>query len=287
MWIQHLEDGAEMEVRPKMKNGKLVQELRPLAAKGRREGVDVPKPVQEGEANMSELVRENDAAAEKGDWKKLNLTPLQAVVELVRRGRKELLPRLRELLAAQPEVFQRVGNLGLQAQQAWADMIAGPDDLLRESLVLFAEEMKQDLVGPKASRLEKVAAERIAACWVEVEYHRAWLVQRPEADGTKVGQLHEKRFEAAHRRMERAMTTLANIKKLLPRTIQVEIRQPAAVQQPQPIFTGPINGDQPKMDGVQAMRESLANGTTKPAINGMNGYHNRISGLMEPLTTEN
>jgi hypothetical protein len=177
---------------------------------------------------------------------KPNLTPLQAVVELLKRGHREVLPKLRELLAAQPEVFQYVGDLGRQSERAWVEMLGGKDDLLKESVILYAEELKKSLAGPKATALERLAAERIAACWLETEYHSAWIAEHPEADGTKVGELHQKRFEAAHRRIERTMTTLATIRKLLPRTIEVSLLQkPAVASSVQSIIGGQVNGDAP------------------------------------------
>jgi hypothetical protein len=173
-------------------------------------------------------------------------------------------------------------------------MLGGKDDLLKESVILFAAGMKEDLAGPKASRLEKVAAERVAACWVEVEYHRAWLVQRPEADGTKVGQLHEKRFEAAHRRMERAMSTLATIRKLLPRTIEVQLVQKPSVAPPmESIIGNRANNDQPKVNDPQMAPQSQkvpANGMAVPVnrINGVgkNGHPDRFGGILTPATAE-
>jgi hypothetical protein len=205
---------------------------------------------------------------------------------LVKRGHKECLPRLRELLAAQPEVFQHVGDLGKQAQQAWADMIAGPDDLLRESLILFAEDMKKDLVGTKASRLEKVAAERIAAAWLEVEYFRTWLVQHPEAETTKLGALNRKRYEEADRRLERATTSLANIKRLLPRTIEVAvIQKPAAVSSVQSII-GQVNGAQPTANNIQTAtpQKVPVGGMAMPVnrIGALNGHHHNRFGNNTP-----
>ena len=201
-------------------------------------------------------VPENDPTPDaQPATKRLNLTPLAATVELLRRGHRELIPRLRELLRQSPDVYRHVGDLGRQSQQAWANMIAGPDHLLRESLLLFAEDLKKDLVGPKATRLEKVAAERIVAAWMEVEYFRMWRVQHPDAEGTKVGELHRKRFEEADRRLERALTSLATIRKLLPRTIEVQvIQKPMTALAPSPVVGGLVNGGVPEADNARAMR---------------------------------
>jgi hypothetical protein len=221
---------------------------------------------------------------------KPTLTPLQATVELVKRGHREMLPRLRELLTAQPEVFRYAGDLGMQAQQAWADMIAGPDHLLRESMILFAEDMKLDLVGPKASRLEKVAAERIVAAWMESEYFRLWLVQHPQAEGTKFGALNRKRYDEADRRLERATTALANIKRLLPRTIEVQVLQKPEFTSPmQSIIGNQAGSDLPKVGDIQPARKDkvLVDGTAMPVnrITG-NGRRNACAEVRDMATSK-
>ena len=43
---------------------------------------------------------------------KPKLNPLWATVTLVKRGHRELVPQLRTQLAAQPAIFNYVGNLG-------------------------------------------------------------------------------------------------------------------------------------------------------------------------------
>jgi hypothetical protein len=240
-------------------------------------------PEDERAANDRAVPDKDPTPSSQPTKKELNLTPLQATVKLVERGHRELLPRLRAQLAAQPEIFRYVGDLGQQAQRAWVERIGGEgNDLLKESVVLYAEEMKEKLVGQSASRLEKLAAERIAAAWLETEYFRAWCAQHPEADGTTVGELYRKRHEAADRRLARALASLAMIKRLLPKTIEVQvIQKPVAAPSPAPIIGGVLNGDQP-----------MVNGTPKP-LNGvnriggkLNGHHNRLEGLLEPATVQ-
>jgi hypothetical protein len=238
------------------------------------------------QAVTEDKVKEDKAVAKQPDRQKPKAmpTPLQATVELVRRGHRELLPQLRQLLKQQPDVFQYVGDLSRQAERAWLEMLGGEDDLLKESVVLYADELKKSLAGPNATPLERLTAERIAACWIEVEYHRAWLVQHPQADGSKTTQLHEKRFEAAHRRMERTMMTLASIKKLLPRTIEVQLLQKPTVTSPvESIIGSKVNGEQPPVSNGQATVQATAAMTTHTPINrlngSMNGHHNRFAAL--------
>jgi hypothetical protein len=223
--------------------------------------------------------------------KTVPLTPLRAIVELVRRGHREHLPRLRELLRQSPDVFRHVGNLGQQAQRAWADVIAGPDDVLRESLVLRAEERKELLAGRGASELETTAAARIVAAEMEVEYLDMWRAQHPEAEGTKLGELYKKRFEEAERRLDRAIKSLATVKKLLPRTIQVELLNPPVVPRSAVQSAGgQFNGVDPETGKMRVAQSTKAakDGTAQP-VNGvnrigkrLNGHHDRHGEILEP-----
>ena len=211
--------------------------------------------------------------------KAVTLTPLQATVVMIRRGHAELLPWLRELLRRQPAVWQHCGNLGQQAERAWVELIGGGDDLLKESTILFAAEMKESLVGHNASRLEKLAAERVAAHWLETEYLKIWRAQHPEANGTKVGELYRKRSEEADRGYERALKSLAEIKRLIPKTIEVTVLQKSVGgPSPSPIVGGKINGDQPEADNPRATRFNSVN----RIVGKLNGHNERLGKLLEP-----
>jgi len=202
---------------------------------------------------------------------KPRLTPLEATVVMIRRGRRDLLPRLRQQLAEHPEIYQRVGDLAAHAQRAWAELIGGPDDLFKESMILAAKDFENRLASGNASQVEKLAAARVAAAAMEYEYFRTWLAQHPEAEGTKMGELYRKRLDEADRRCERAMKTLTEIKRLLPRVIEVElVQKPVAPQAP--IMTGSVNGNQ----------TGTATASTKQ-FNALNRIGGRFAGHSEPF----
>jgi hypothetical protein len=124
---------------------------------------------------------------------------------------------------------------------------------------------------------------------METEYFRMWRAQHPEADGTKVGELHRKKFEEADRRLERATTSLATLKRLLPKTIEVQvIQKPVASPSPAPIVSGLVNGDH-GVGNTQnlELRNSVMSGAARPVnrLNGvaekLNGHHNQIDGILE------
>src|SRR5262245_1955874 len=59
---------------------------------------------------------------------------LESLVQRAQQGDEGALPELRQALDNHPEFWQRCGDLALQAQTAWVQLISGKDILLRESL---------------------------------------------------------------------------------------------------------------------------------------------------------
>ena len=92
----------------------------------------------------------------KNYTRKVNVTPLQATIELAKRGRKELLPQLRQFLDEQPELWEYYGNVARQAQANWLKLIGGTNLYMQETMTRFAEAQRADLAGPDASPLERL-----------------------------------------------------------------------------------------------------------------------------------
>ena len=91
---------------------------------------------------------------------------LEQVVELVRNGRRDLLPLLREKLVENEPIWRHYGRVGNACQTAWATLISGKDDLQRESIELYSEDLKQRLAGPNPTAAEVLLAERCALSWL-------------------------------------------------------------------------------------------------------------------------
>ena len=145
--------------------------------------------------------------------------------------------------------------------------------------------MKNTLVGQNAAPLEKVAAERIVGAWMETEYLRHWRAEHVEAQGTKVGEYYERRYAEADRRLEKALTALATITKLLPRTIQVRFQPPLATPMKGPMIAGPVHGDQPGLNNFKGKmhEEASANGTSRlVGKNRITAPYNRLNDILEP-----
>ena len=139
--------------------------------------------------------------------------------DLVKRanaGDDDALAMMRRTLDANPEIWQRVGDLAVHAQQSLVNLIAGGNKLVSESLLRKAAEMRTELSGPKPSKMEMLAVERIVACWLEMEY---LATTYPVAKGETLGQARFvlRQRESAERRFQAAMKSLTMLRALLPK----------------------------------------------------------------------
>ncbi len=184
---------------------------------------------------------------------KVNVTPLQATIELAKRGRKELLPQLRQFLDEEPELWQHYGNIAQQAQATWLDLIGGTNLYMQETMARFAEAQRADLAGPDASPLERLMVERIVAINLQVGYYEALIGQHEGKATDKVLDYLHRRHEVADGRLQAAMTNLARIRKLLPRVLKVDVVISGAVETTVKDATGDREG-KPSGDGPMRIR---------------------------------
>ncbi|HVK15146.1 MAG TPA: hypothetical protein VM597_40780 [Gemmataceae bacterium] len=145
--------------------------------------------------------------------------PTAPVFDLVRRaqqGDRSAVPGLRKLLDADPELWRHYGDLAGHAKSAWLDLLAGPDLALREAAERKVAELEEELAGPDPSPLERVLAQRAAACWVQV-HHADALYARAAGSGVPAAGLREllARQESAHRKLLAAIKQLAVVRKLI------------------------------------------------------------------------
>jgi hypothetical protein len=155
---------------------------------------------------------------------KPQLTPLQATVELVKRGHRELLPRLRQQLRDEPQVWQYAGDLAAQSRRAWIELVGGRNDLLKESAALYAEERVKQIAGEKPTPLEQLLAERIVAHELRALYLEALDAQNIHAEGTPIAEFRLKKQEIADRQLARAVKLLSDVRAMLSRTIAIEVK---------------------------------------------------------------
>jgi hypothetical protein len=177
---------------------------------------------------------------------KPQLTPLQANVELLRRGHREVLPRMKQQLREQPEIWRYVGDLAAQSRRAWIELAGGQNDLLKESVALYAEERVQQIAGEHPTPLETILAERIVAHEMRALYMEALDAQNVNAEGTPIAEFRLQKQETADRQLGRAIKLLADVRAMLSRTVSIEVKMTNNNDHHEPRMNGKSTVDEPR-----------------------------------------
>jgi hypothetical protein len=149
------------------------------------------------------------------------LDELHQLVARARAGDLEVLPQLRAVLAEHSEVW-RCGDVAIMARDSWITLIAGQDLAMKELLTRNAEALRAEVVGPDPSPLERLLADRIVACWLQVHHADAMVAQAGDVS-LRQAAFAGKRQDAAHRRYLSSIGALATIRKLLPAGIEARV----------------------------------------------------------------
>lgn len=166
----------------------------------------------EQKAKCDPLVRLEDPGAAK-------------VLEAAQNGDTSSLPTIRSWITDNPGLVEGLGNLSRHVEQAWTKRVHGENLLGHETLSRKLESLKKSLEGPRPSPLETLLVERIAACWLQVNYFDSRAGQANGGQTIQQVELELKRQQSAQRRYLAAIRTLAEVRKLLGPTIQVNIAE--------------------------------------------------------------
>jgi hypothetical protein len=143
------------------------------------------------------------------------LDDLPILLQRCQQGDRAALPQLRAVLDQHPEVWRNIGDLARHAESAWVDLICGTNDSIRESVIRKLRELKVELGGASPSPLERLLAERVSACWLQV-HHADACFARAKGLSLKEADVAVKRQDRAHRRYLTAIGALATFQKLMP-----------------------------------------------------------------------
>jgi hypothetical protein len=142
---------------------------------------------------------------------------IQEVVARAKRGDAAVVPRLRELLARYPALWEACGDLAAHVELSWVGLAAGDDLRLRESLVLYANKLRGDLTRPCASPAEKLLVDRVVATWLQLSYFSGVeAADLAKGASPRLLEYRGRRQAQAQRLHERAMAALLALQKLLP-----------------------------------------------------------------------
>ena len=110
------------------------------------------------------------------------------------------------------------------AERSLVKRFSGDDPLVQEALPPQLKAKRAELAGPEPSPLEELLAERIVACWLQLQYAEAIYAQNlGDMNMTQV-EYHQRRLDRLHRRYLSSIKALAQIRKMGP-AVQINIAE--------------------------------------------------------------
>jgi hypothetical protein len=153
---------------------------------------------------------------------------LRQLVQRAERGDQAALPALRKVLDETPSLWRQYGDLALQAELAWLNVVCGSNLALRESLSRKIRELKAELGGESQLPLEGLLVDRVVACWLHVHYAELHLAQlRDRGPTPEMIKLATHFLDRAQQRYLTSIRQLATVRKLLrppPSPVDVALR---------------------------------------------------------------
>ncbi len=140
---------------------------------------------------------------------------LADLVKRAQAGDPTVLPLMREILDAHPEVWQHVGDLSTVAERAWIALLSADNPLAVESMKRTVAEMKLDLGGEHPTRMERMLVDQVIMCWMEVKYLET---ASAGAEGSSLAQasFRLKHVESAQKRYLTAIKMMTETRALMP-----------------------------------------------------------------------
>ena len=157
---------------------------------------------------------ESRAAIDKG---------FNALLARAHKGDKSVLPVLRDGLDSCRELVPLLSSSCLDVEGSLIRATFGQDLVAQQSIPRALEDMRRDLAGPTPSPLEKLLVERIVMCWLQVQHADMMYSYHFGTLSLEQGDYFQRRQDRAHRRYLQAIKTLAEVRRLLVPTVQVNI----------------------------------------------------------------
>ncbi len=159
------------------------------------------------------------------------------LVERANNGDRQAAVELGPCLDRHPKVWRHVGDQARRAQEHLLNFICGKEHLAdQEATRRTMAVMRQELAGPESSPLEQLLIDRIVLCWLHLailEQATAECVQHAadktttsiaQAEfGLKQIDAHQQWIDRAQGRYLAACKALAQVRRLLGPTVQVNI----------------------------------------------------------------
>jgi hypothetical protein len=140
---------------------------------------------------------------------------LMALIDRAQDGDKDALPLLRQVLDEAPRVA-RIIDLARNVERSLIKNMSGDDMFTQEAIPRNLKAMRKEIAGENPSPLERLLAERITVCWLELQYFQTIYAQHLADLSITQSDYHQRRIDKAHRRYISSIKALAQIRKMGP-----------------------------------------------------------------------
>lgn len=149
---------------------------------------------------------------------------LAVLNERAKRGDCDAIAELRRSLNEEPEQWEDIGNLARQAERAIFQN--GFDDGIgREAVRKHMGDLRLRLLGAQPSVEEELLVDRVVLSWLQLHQLEASIAQALPRLGSREISERYKWLDRAHRRYLSSIRSLAQVRKLLGISIQVNIAE--------------------------------------------------------------
>jgi hypothetical protein len=167
------------------------------------------------------------AAMGKGELeeRKETVARLRDLVGKADKGDDKVVPAIREILDETPDLAWGLRNIGKMAERLLIKEMTGDDLLAKEMMEHQLESMRSEIAGQDSSPLELLLVERIVATWLQVQLFESLYATNLGKHTLAQGNYYQKRLDRTHRNHLSAIRTLAQIRKMGPAAVQINIAE--------------------------------------------------------------
>ena len=151
------------------------------------------------------------------------LDELTTLLHQAQAGDRRVLPALKTHMDAHPEYWVQQGNLSREIRDLLIMQLSIGDLARHEAITRWYEAEFQRLAGPAPSPLEVLLVGDILTCWLDLDRWRLVSVALDKAPTRGDAQTVQRRVDAAHTRLLKAVKTLVQLRKLGVPVVQINL----------------------------------------------------------------
>lgn len=133
------------------------------------------------------------------------------LVALAKRGDCEAATHLRQIVRERRDIWEPIGNLTRHVEAALIELIGREDQLLKESLVAKANDLRSSLDGESKDVLCQLMVDHLVLTWLEIQFVKMAAIQ--QTSNSQASRFWDIRHEKANARYVAAIKELALIQK--------------------------------------------------------------------------